>query len=60
MGKVTYWMRKLGMLRTSSYSVKGGADKMNEITASDGGMIQSEKDIDEAEKKKQEDKNNPA
>lgn len=34
------------MLRTSTYSVKGDAEKLNEMTASDGGMIQSQKDID--------------
>ncbi len=51
MGKISYWLKKSGMLRTSSYAVKGNAEKMNEIQATDGGMIQSEKQIDEEEKK---------
>lgn len=47
MNKITYWMRKVGMLRTSSYKVSGDAEKLNEIQANDGGMLQSQKDIDE-------------
>ncbi|XLQ20739.1 MAG: hypothetical protein ACKUBY_03105 [Candidatus Moraniibacteriota bacterium] len=47
MNKITYWLRKVGMLRTSSYKVSGDADKLNKIQANDGGMIQSPKEIDE-------------
>ncbi len=46
MNKVTYWLRKVGMLRTSSYKVSGDAEKLNKIQASDGDMIQSPKEID--------------
>ncbi len=46
MNKITYWLRKLGMLRTSSYKVSGDAKKLNKIQASDGDMIQSQKEID--------------
>ena len=56
MGKVTHWLKKSGMLRTSSYAVKGDAEKMNEVTASDGGMIQSQKQIDEEQEKKEAEK----
>ncbi|MEA3323302.1 MAG: hypothetical protein U9Q12_03695 [Patescibacteria group bacterium] len=47
MNKITYWMRKMGMLRTSSYKVSGDAEKLNEIQANDGEMLQSQKGIDE-------------
>jgi len=47
MNKITYWMRKMGMLRTSSYKVSGDAKKLNEIQANDGEMLQSQKEIDE-------------
>lgn len=47
MKKLLYWLRKLGILRTASYKVSGDAEKMNEMTATDGGMIQSQKEIDE-------------
>ncbi len=38
------------MLRTASYSVKGDMEKLNEITASGGGMIQTQEEIDKAYK----------
>jgi len=47
MKKLLYWLRKLGILRTSSYKVKGDANELNKVEASDGGMIQSQKEIDE-------------
>jgi len=47
MSKITYWMRKLGMLRTSSYKVSGDVEKLNDVHASDGGMIQGQKEIDD-------------
>lgn len=47
MNKITYWLRKLGILRTSSYKVNGDAEKLNEIQANDGEMLQSQKEIDE-------------
>ena len=47
MGKLIYWLKKLGILRSSSYKVKGDAEKLNEMTATDGGMIQSQKQIDD-------------
>lgn len=53
MGKITYWMKKLGMLRTSTYAVKGDAEKLNEMTATDGGMVQSQKNIDNQQKEKE-------
>lgn len=55
MNKITYWMRKVGMLRTSSYKVSGDADKLNEMNASDGGMIQSQEEIDEKYQEQNED-----
>ena len=55
MNKITYWMRKLGMLRTYSYKVSGDAQKLNEVQASNGGMIQSQKEIDEKYKESQND-----
>jgi len=51
MGKITHWLKKSGMFRTSSYAVKGDAEKLNEVTATDGGMLQNQKEIDEAEEK---------
>lgn len=51
-------MRKVGMLRTSSYKVSGDADKLNEVNASDGGMLQSQKDIDEKYKEQNEGEKN--
>ncbi len=51
MGKITYWLRKLGILRTSSYTAKN-MKELNEATATDGGMIQSQKEIDEKYKLK--------
>ncbi len=58
MNKITYWMRKVGMLRTSSYKVSGEAEKLNEVQASDGGMLQSQKDIDEKYKEQNEGEKN--
>jgi len=46
MGKITYWLRKLGILRTSSYVAKN-VDELNEAVGTDGGMVQSQKEIDE-------------
>ena len=51
-------MRKSGMLRTSSYSVKGDAQQLNEVNASDGGMLQSPEDIDKQYDKSQNQQNN--
>lgn len=59
MEKITYWLKKLGIVRTSSYSVKGDAKKLNEVEASDGGMIQSQKEIDTEYQKKQAAQNVP-
>lgn len=53
MKKLLYWLRKVGMLRTASYTVKGSAEKLNEIVASDGGMVQTQKEIDAAYQKQQ-------
>ncbi len=53
MSKLTYWLRKLGILRTVSYKVKGDAEKINELNASNGGMIQTQKEIDEKYKPKE-------
>ena len=47
MSKLVYWLKKLGILRVSGYAVKGSADKLDEVNAHDGGMIQSQKQIDE-------------
>ncbi len=55
MGKISYWLKKSGMLRTSSYVVKGDAEKLNKMEATDGGMVQSQKEIDEEQEKKAED-----
>jgi cell division protein FtsW (lipid II flippase) len=52
MEKVLYWLKKLGILRTSSYAVKGDAEKINEMNATDGGMIQSQGQIDSEHAKK--------
>lgn len=52
MGKISYWLKKSGMLRTSSYAVKGDAEKLNEMESTDGGMIQSQEQIDEEQEKK--------
>jgi len=46
MEKITYWLRKLGILRTSAYTAKN-AEELNEATANDGGMVQTQKEIDE-------------
>jgi hypothetical protein len=46
MEKVIYWLKKLGVLRSASYKVKGDASKLNEMNATDGGMIQSQEKID--------------
>lgn len=59
MEKVKYWLTKLGILRSSSYSVKGDASKLNEVEATDGGMIQSQKEIDNAHAAKQGTNNAP-
>ncbi len=58
MNKITYWLRKTGMLRTSSYKVSGDAQKLNKVVASDGGMIQSQKDIDKQYEEKKSEKEN--
>ena len=54
MEKIRYWLTKLGILRSASYSVKGAASKLNEVEASDGGMLQSQKEIDDAHVARQE------
>jgi len=46
MEKITYWLRKLGILRTSTYTARN-AEELNEVTANDGEMIQTQKEIDE-------------
>ncbi len=51
MNKITYWLRKVGMLRTATYRVRGDASKLNDIVATDGGMVQSQKDIDDMYRK---------
>ena len=57
MGKITYWLRKLGILRTSNYTAKN-MEELNEVTATDGGMIQSQKEIDEKYKPEENDWSN--
>ncbi len=57
MGKITYWLRKLGMLRTANYTAKN-MEELNEATATDGGMIQPQKEIDEKYKPEENDGNN--
>lgn len=55
MEKLIYFFKKIGMFRSASYSVKGDASKLVEMNAKDGGMIQSQKEIDaEYAKKKEE------
>jgi hypothetical protein len=44
--KITYWMRKLGMLRTGTV-VARNSKELNDMIATEGGMIQSQKEIDE-------------
>ena len=46
MGKITYWLRKLGILRTATYTAKN-SEELNEAAATDGGMVQTQKEIDE-------------
>ncbi len=58
MNKLTYWLRKSGMLRTSSYTVKGDMEKLNEVTANDGGRVQSQKEINQQYKESQNQSNN--
>ncbi len=52
MGKITYWLRKLGILRTSGYTAKN-MEELNEVTATNGGVMQSQKEIDEKYKPKE-------
>jgi membrane protein implicated in regulation of membrane protease activity len=55
MDKFVYWLKKIGMFRSASYSVKGDASNLVEMNAKDGGMIQSQREIDaEYAKKKRE------
>ncbi len=56
MGKITYWLRKLGILRTSNYTAKN-MEELNEATATNGGMIQGQKEIDEKYKPEENDNN---
>lgn len=56
MKKLIYWLRKLGILRTSKYVAKNSGE-LNKAVASDGGMIQSQKEIDEKYKQKEESNN---
>ena len=44
--KIAYWLRKVGILRTASYKATN-AEELNEATASDGGIVQTQKEIDE-------------
>jgi hypothetical protein len=44
--KITYWLRKLGILRTNATIAKN-TKELNELNATDGGMIQSQKEIDQ-------------
>lgn len=46
MEKIIYWLRKIGVLRSSSYVAKN-AEELNESVATDGGMIQSQEQIDQ-------------
>ena len=46
MKKLLYWLRKFGILRTSKYVAKNN-EELNRAIATDGGMIQSQKEIDE-------------
>lgn len=59
MEKVIYWLKKLGLLRSASYKVKGDASKLNEVNATDGGMLQSQKEIDKKVVKESEGKKSP-
>ncbi len=54
MGKITYWLRKLGILRTANYTAKNN-EELNDAVATDGGMVQSQKEIDEKYKPKEND-----
>ncbi len=56
MAKITYWLRKLGILRTSNYTAKN-MEELNEATATNGGMIQGQKEIDEKYKPEENDNN---
>lgn len=44
MDKIIFWLKKLGILRTSVCKAKN-ADELNTMTATDGGMIQSQQQI---------------
>lgn len=46
MEKIIYWLKKVGILRSASYKVKGDAKQLVEMDATDGGMIQSQEKID--------------
>lgn len=46
MRKIIYWLRKLGILRTATYTAKN-TEELNEAIANDGGAIQTQKEIDE-------------
>lgn len=52
MDKIIYWLKKLGIVRTATFKVKGDASKLNEMVATDGGMIQSQEQIDREQAKK--------
>ena len=56
MKKLIYWLRKLGILRTSKYVAKN-SEELNKAVANDGGMIQSQKEIDEKYRSKENDGN---
>lgn len=45
MHKIMLWLKKLGLVRTSTYITKS-VDDLNAMTATDGGMIQGQKKID--------------
>jgi len=51
MSKITYWLRKLGILRTSAYKTKD-VNELNKMNATDGNMMQNQKEIDEKYKDK--------
>jgi hypothetical protein len=44
--KITYWLRKLGILRTN-FTIAKNNKELNELSATNDGIIQSQKEIDQ-------------
>ncbi|MFC1640932.1 hypothetical protein ACFL2D_02700 [Patescibacteria group bacterium] len=56
MGKISHFFKKIGVLRTASYTHKGDAGELSRKEVEQGEMYQSPKEIDEEEARKQQEK----